>query len=1076
MRVLILNSVCCWGKSNAPFEFLGEALAQRGVDVHHVVGGGECCSYYGTLADWNDEKCFGAQARATRNIETIGNPVRNMRDYETPEMHAEVEAWWQAQKDLPPGDRVYKGFRVRDLIRGSLARHLWKPVHPDPNHPENEENGSDADREAAHRMTRAAAMGIEIAHAALQNIRPDVVLLFNGYFYLEWIFSAVARDMGIRAVAHEIACFSDRMYFDANGMIGNRHILSSGQVNHKLDARALSEGERDQLREYLRQSYDGKINNIPQADREDLEGLRARLEIPADKKVIMLIGQVSYDTVVIYDSGVFPTALDYLRASIDAAAAIPDAHLVIRLHPHEVKVNNNWTYRQISEWDLPENVTIVHSQQANTYQLMELSDAGIAMTSQAGLEMVAFGKPVAVCGRAFYKGKGFTYDVTSAAQLREVLQAALDDGLTPDMHRRLETFLYHHIFEYLVPFDNPNDRFSDAAIDRILHVFDPIGAGGKPVESKPKLAPPRNLVPFDQILEDLAGWKGTGAEIALVHDDGDRMVLKVATGGGAWDGVLYGSEKPNTCDEKTLPCPAGAKCTLGVSIRGAEDAEGAAVLVQVVDNTGEKFGPARVELHGEWQTVSLPFRAKEDTTHLAVQMVKHNHAGSLSFFVDRLNVMAQESPDGSGAPQVLSRKTEDFPRLLLVDEVPFGNHTGYGVTITNLFRGWPKDRLAEIYRMADYEPDYSVCEQHLALFDSSRDPVGKQWPKKLQRWEYSTKLRMGYFDVHNMKVNTRRSLAWAKPFQPQAIFTSPVTYATAKLGMRLSGKMSVPYVCHIMDDWLAQWEAGVRPPNPGPREEAHQAKRNEVTKKLFEGASARQVISEMMATAYEKRYGHRFDVVHNAIDLRRWDLGPKDYSKTGSPFRILYTGAIWPSIQMPSIQHFAEAIAELGQAGHDVRLEIYTHENFEKQYTKALQHAPWVEFCGLAPYEEMPRLMYEADALLVPVTFDEDMFLFSQYSMPTKVPECMISGTPVILYGPRDATPVDYARRGGWGHVIDQPDKENLKQRVIELMKHPELRESAGVPARAQARAEHDLDVVRERFWNAIIEATYRRK
>ncbi|MBI1320065.1 MAG: glycosyltransferase [Candidatus Hydrogenedens sp.] len=1070
MRLLMLNSTCCWRKPTAPFLQLGEALAARGVEVRHIVGGGGVCSFYGTLQDWNDSKCFGTQDRVTREIEAIGNPVRNLRDFETPEMHARVDSWWESQQSLPPGERVYRGFHIRDLIRGSLARHLFRPLHPDPAMPGQEEDGTEAEREMAHRMSRAAALAIEIAEAALLQIQPDCLMTFNGYFYLEWVFAAMAKRLGIRTVAHEAACFADRMFFDEAGVIGNRHGLSSGAIRHYLDVQDLTPSEQQELDAYLSDIYAGKVNTIAQAGTENLEELRARLQLPQDKRIVLLIGQVAYDTVVIYDSGVFRTSLEYLKAGIEAAQQVPDCHLVIRLHPHEMIVNNNWTWRQISEWDLPPNVTVVHSRDANTYQLMQLADCGLAMTSQAGLEMAAFGKPVVVCGRAFYRDNGFTYDVSSPEGVVPALERALADGpLAGDRKRRIDCFLHYHIFRYLVPFDTDNDRFSDEAVTRILRVCDPIGSKRQSVE--PASAPPENIVPNPTFAEDTAGWKANGSSIERVELDGAHA-LRVATGSGAWDGVLYGCSKGNTCDDATLAADPGIRHEITVRIKADAGSAGAPVQLHVVGNGGHNYGATRAALSEDWQEVSLQIRTQAEATHLGIQIVKANHPQPVSFLVGSLNVLPEKRR--SGAPAIVRRRADAFPRLLLIDEVPFGNATGYAVTITNLFRGWPRERLAEIYRTPDYDPDYEICRQHLPLWDPHLTGAKRTWRRPVRPFENPYRLWRGEFDVYSHYVNTNRALAWAKPFKPDLIFTSPVTYGTARFALRMSRRLGVPYVCHIMDDWLASWENGARPVDPKPGEKFFQQQRNKLTKKLFAGAASCQVISEPMAKAYGQRYGHDFKVFHNAIDLGHWDRGPRDYSATGTPFTIRYTGAIWNNIQMPTLAHAAEAVAELAAEGHAVRLEIYCHENFANQYGGQLRKDKHVVFCDLVPYAKMPDLMREADALLVPVTFDEKMLLFSRHSMPTKVPECMISGTPVLLYGPADAAPVAYAKQEGWGAVVDTPDKEAFKQKVLELMRDPAARERAGAPAQQLARDRHALTQVREAFWEDLLRAAHR--
>lgn len=1068
MRLLILNTSCCWRKSNDPFVYLGKRLAERGVEVHHIVGGGEDCSFYGTLPDWTDERCISTQERVTGWIQDGGNPVSNLRSFETPAMQARVDEWWETARNQPAWERVYKGFRVRDLIRGSLARHLFGPIHPDPRFEGGEEQSGAQAQQIARRMARAAALGIEIAEAALRQIRPDCILLFNGYFYMEWIFAETARRMGIRAVAHEASCFADRMFFDPAGVIGNRHTLSGATINHRLDACELSPARRSRLEGYLNDIWQGKVNTIAQAEPEDPEELRRRLNLPRDKRLILLIGQVSYDTVVIYDSGTFPTSLDFLRSGIEAVGQIPDAHLVIRLHPHEMAVNNNWTLRQIEKWDLPPWVTVVHSRQANTYQLMEMADCGLTMTSQAGLEMIARKKPVVITGRAFYGGKGFTTDVNRPDELLPALEHALALGgqLNPEQYRRLELFLDYLIFDYLVPFDTEHDRFSSEAVDRILAVLDPSGCRQYEQAAGPGDRMVRLEVNGD-FATDLKGWKAHGSRIERVPVEGEagECSLLVSTDPGAWSGVLYGCEKTNVCDSQTLEAHAGAEHTVSVQVRGKAGDAGIPIQLHLVGSPEKNFGTAKKILTDEWQNLTFTFTAAADTRHLGVQIVKANHAEPIAFQIRELKVTARQT-SAPGAPAVISANGA-LPRLLLINEVPFGNHTGYGVTITNLFRGWPRERLAEIYRMIDYEPDMSVGMYHLPLFDTSRDPEGRELGEGLKKVKYPLQLRAGMFDVHEHDVNIRRALKWVKPFRPDVIFTSPVTYATSRFAVEMSRKLGIPYVTHIMDDWLAHWEAGIRPANADEREPARQLKRNELTRRLFAGASERQVISRMMADSYQQRYGHRFEVVHNAIDLAHWDLGPRDYERQG-PFRILYTGAIWWNIQMPTLRIFGEVIDELANQGHNIRLEIYTHPNFEKQYAAQIARPPHVEFKGLVPYEKMPRLMREADALLVPVTFDEDLLVYARYSMPTKVPEYMISGTPVILYGPPDAAPVDYALREQWGYPITEPDRENLKQRLIELMNSRQAREAAGRPARLLARKRHDLRTVREDFWAQI--------
>jgi capsule polysaccharide export protein KpsC/LpsZ len=105
----------------------------------------------------------------------------------------------------------------------------------------------------------------------------------------------------------------------------------------------------------------------------------------------------------------------------------------------------------------------------NTYDLMRESELGITLCSQAGLEMLSMGKPVLTAGRAFYSGKGLTYDVPTRGAYPAVLEEALDNPCLSDEQRAgIEKLLYHMLFEYLVPFDRERLCVTPEAADALV--------------------------------------------------------------------------------------------------------------------------------------------------------------------------------------------------------------------------------------------------------------------------------------------------------------------------------------------------------------------------------------------------------------------------------------------------------------------------------------------------------------------------------------------------------------------------------------------------------------------------------
>ena len=111
--------------------------------------------------------------------------------------------------------------------------------------------------------------------------------------------------------------------------------------------------------------------------------------------------------------------------------------------------------------------------------------------------------------------------------------------------------------------------------------------------------------------------------------------------------------------------------------------------------------------------------------------------------------------------------------------------------------------------------------------------------------------------------------------------------------------------------------------------------------------------------------------------------------------------------------------------------------------------ATCLESAGVAvhspgPLAELPRIQAEADVLVICYDFDLESFRQARYSMPSKLADCLASGTPILVYGPAGLPVVEYARREGWGKVVNRRDPLALRNAVRELMESAVLREQLG--------------------------------
>ena len=121
--------------------------------------------------------------------------------------------------------------------------------------------------------------------------------------------------------------------------------------------------------------------------------------------------------------------------------------------------------------------------------------------------------------------------------------------------------------------------------------------------------------------------------------------------------------------------------------------------------------------------------------------------------------------------------------------------------------------------------------------------------------------------------------------------------------------------------------------------------------------------------------------------------------------------------------------------------------------------------------ETIAALFANADLLVLPVNFDQASRTRLRYSIPTKVPAYMLSGTPILAYGPAEVASIQYAKKSGWGYVVSRRDKAALKDAIVRLATDIDLRTRLGQRAQALASENHDARKVHVAFRNTLASA-----
>ena len=373
----------------------------------------------------------------------------------------------------------------------------------------------------------------------------------------------------------------------------------------------------------------------------------------------------------------------------------------------------------------------------------------------------------------------------------------------------------------------------------------------------------------------------------------------------------------------------------------------------------------------------------------------------------------------------------ELPRVLVVTSNNFNLINGGGITLTNLFRGWPHERLANLHDDALPE-DRSVCRTFYRL---TEEEIRWAWPFSLIRtwygkkkrqamssggappgpagrgWLSSVKRALGEGAPKRVRL-TPALIEWVETFQPTVLYGFLGSLEQMSLIRSLAARFKLPMAIHMMDDWPAVLHTtGLLSPIMGP------LIRREF-RTVLNQARMRFAICDEMCDEYRRRYGYAFQAFQNALDPAQWLPHARAEWQAGDPFVVRYVGSIVPDGQKESLSDIANAVARLCQQGRKVQLQIYSPPT-DADYLRSLNLPSEVlSIEGPPNAAQVPRLLAESDLLLLPYNFDARSARYIRLSLPTKAPAYMMSATPILVYAPADVTTARYAVREGWGHVV----------------------------------------------------------
>jgi glycosyltransferase involved in cell wall biosynthesis len=428
-----------------------------------------------------------------------------------------------------------------------------------------------------------------------------------------------------------------------------------------------------------------------------------------------------------------------------------------------------------------------------------------------------------------------------------------------------------------------------------------------------------------------------------------------------------------------------------------------------------------------------------------------------------------------------------YPKILIVGHY-FDLYSGGGITMTNLFKGWDRDKIALIAENINH-PDLTVCNKYYQLGSSEtrhnfpfnlnplKQPVRSgpvytgasqassshgNFSKNSVFKDFYIKLLhfTGLFHFKRRYVISKELLDWIDDFSPDIIYTQLSNIELISLVGDLQKKLGLLVAIHMMDDWP------VTISKPGFLQAYWHKRIDREFRRLLSKASVLMSISEAMSIEYLNRYGYEFVPFHNPIDMKFWGAVSKKNYSTNTPFIVLYAGRIGTGIQ-DCLLDIAEAIK--GLVSEKVKIEFHIQTVSNDPVLQKLEAYDFARLKAPVPYGELPGVFAKADLLVLPNDFDKKSVSFLKFSIPTKASEYMASGTPILVYSSTATAVIEHAIQHQWAYVVSERSIDKLRTAIYEIYKDENLRYKLAAVAKKFAMEHYDADKVRSEFKNLFV-------
>lgn len=417
--------------------------------------------------------------------------------------------------------------------------------------------------------------------------------------------------------------------------------------------------------------------------------------------------------------------------------------------------------------------------------------------------------------------------------------------------------------------------------------------------------------------------------------------------------------------------------------------------------------------------------------------------------------------------------TKSYPRTLVFSVNAFRTSGSNGKVLSELFKGWDKDALAQFY-VTEESPEFSFCDNYYHVSDRDALYAFTHFGMTRHSGVVNTKVS----SAQNVSTTKKKQTSltrllrdivwnsglwrnysfwkWVNAFHPEVIVVmSGASSFMHKIAIDVAKKQKAPLVVYNTENYYFKDYNYLERSGGSFFFPIYKHECDRMFRRLMTMSAHEIYLNKKLDELYYGEFGRHGTVIYNSSDIQ-----PMQTVKGDNYPIITYAGNLGIDRHL-ALMEIGKALQEIS---NDYYLDVYGKAlpDVEMQ----LHDAIGIRYHGFISYSELMKVMERSHFMVHAESFDSFWVKDLSTAFSTKLGDILCAGKCLILYAHSSFACTQYVLENNCGCVIN--DCNELKQKLKELIDSDSLQKKYRDNAIVASQRDMQSSVNAERFYKVL--------